>query len=483
MSTAYFHAFEILLESGEFPCERLHVITLSGREHISQLFRFEITLASRDPAGLDPKAVGATATLVFLLDGVELRRVHGMIAEVTDSLDSETAFGTYRLVFVPRAWRLTLVETQEIYIDQSVPEIIRQKLEQVGLAEDFELRLLGDYPRREFVVQYRETDLAFISRLVEHLGVSFFFEHREGRDRLVFTDHPHGFPPLEGAARLHFRPRGEQIGVYRLDITSRVIPALYVVSDYNYERPQVDLTSNCELKDGYGGGVIEWGTHFQAPEQGAVLAQIRAQERLVDSLSVGGESAACAIAAGGRFVLEDHPRLSHPQLLVIEVEHHARQAVLGGDADEKPHYRNTFRTMPASATYRPHRLTPRPRIHGVQSGIIDTAPGVDVEHPWLDQHGRYMVRVLFDTAASAERKASLPIRMAQPHSGPNYGIHFPLRPGVEVLLVFVDGDPDRPIIVGSVPNAITPTPVFDAEPTMHRIRTASGVLVEIDDGA
>jgi type VI secretion system secreted protein VgrG len=116
------------------------------------------------------------------------------------------------------------------------------------------------------------------------------------------------------------------------------------------------------------------------------------------------------------------------------------------------------------------------------SGIVEAAPKIETESAWIDEHGRYLVRMLFDTAAPGERKASLPIRMVQPHSGPGYGIHFPLRPGTEVMVAFVGGDPDRPIIVGSVPNSMTPTPVVNKDSQMHRIRTWSGVLVEIDDG-
>jgi type VI secretion system secreted protein VgrG len=476
---------EILLESPDFSCDRVQISRISGRECVSQLFRFEIFLASLEPAGLDTRAItGAQAALFFMVDGLEVRRVYGMIAEATDHLDSETQFSTYRLVFVPRAFRLTLVQTQEVYLDASVPDIIRQKMKLVGLDEDIDFSLSATYAAREFVVQYRETDLSFVSRLCEHLGVSFFFDHTGDRDRVVFTDDRAGFRTIEGADKVHYKARGERLGVYKVDMVSRVIPSMYVVSDYDYENPPLDLTASCEVKDGYGGGIIEYGTHHKAPEEGGRLAAVRAEERQAEALFVNGESSVPTLAAGARITLEDHPYLSPLDLLVVEVEHHLHQVALGsGGAGEPLRYSNTFRAIPASLTYRPPRATPRPRIHGVVSGFVEAAPGVDVAHAWIDKDGRYLVRILFDTAASGERKASLPIRMAQAHSGPGYGIHFPLRPGVEVVLAFIDGDPDRPVIMGAVPNALTPTPVFDADPTMHRMRTASGVQVEIDDGA
>jgi len=476
---------EVRLEADDFPCDRLQINRLSGTERISRLFRFEIHVSSLDPEGLDlQKVIGRAAALSFRMDGSEVRRIQGMICEATDRLDSETAFTSYRLVLVPRAFQLTLVQTQEIYLDISVPQIVAAKTKNVGLEEDVELRLIGEYPLRDFVVQFGETDLAFASRLTEHLGISFFFEQSSGRDRLIFTDHRDGFQRGDGERpeRARFRSRGEQSGIHRLDVTQKMIPSLYAVSDYDYEKPLVDLTSTSSLKDGYGGGVIEWGTHFKEPREGLRLAQVRTEERLVEALQLHGQSSVCTLSAGARVVVEDHPRLGEPELLIVEIAHELTQAALASGVSE-PKYTNSFRAIFANSTYRPPRETPRPRIHGLMSGIVDTAPGINVEHPWLDAQGRYIIRILFDTAPAGQRKASLPIRMSQAHSGPNYGIHYPLRPGTEVLLAFVGGDPDRPIIVGSVPNGVTPTPVIDADHTLHRVRTWSGVLVEIDDGA
>lgn len=473
---------EVRLEAA-FDCERLQITRVSGTERISKLFRFEISLVSLDPSGLDlPSVIGQRAALVFLDAGGEVRRISGMISEATDQLDSETAFTTYRLVLVPRAFQLSLVQTQEIYLDRSVPEIIALKAENIGLKTDFELRLMNDHAPREFVVQYAETDLSFVSRLAEHLGISFFFDEGEGGDRIIFTDHKNGFRRPEGDGRAAFRKRGDLNGIHRLDLTQKVIPTLYAVSDYDYEKPLVDLTSTCSIEGGFGGGVVEWGANFKDPKEGLYLAQVRMEERLIDGTHLTGASSVCALGAGARFVVDDHPRLGQPEILITEVTHELTQSALAGGTGRNE-YSNTFTAIFAAMTYRPPRVTPRPRIVGLMNGIIDTAPGVEVEHPWIDDKGRYTVRVLFDTAPRGERKASLPIRMAQAHAGPNYGIHHPLRPGIEVLLAFVEGDPDRPLIVGSVPNGVTPNPVVDADHTLHRVRTWSGVLVEIDDGA
>ncbi|MFO0548651.1 MAG: type VI secretion system tip protein TssI/VgrG [Polyangiaceae bacterium] len=477
---------EVRFESDVLSSEFVKIARLTGHEKISQLYRFEVLVVATDGVAVDVTSLlGSAAALLFVQDGSEVRRIYATVSEAIDTLDPSTRFPTYRLTLVPRLHRLTLVETQEIYLDATITDIIKAKMALVGLDDtrDFEFRLMREYPKAEFVVQYRETDLAFINRLTEHLGISYFFEHTGDRDKIVFTDHKDGFRPIEGGEKVAWRQvEPYAAGVYKLDIKAKIVPSVFVCADYNYEQPLVDLTSTVEIQGGFGGGVIEWGTHFKTPSEGLSFAQIRAEERSLEAMTMQGESGVASLAAGAPVQIVDHPRLSHAGVLLVEVKHQLVQIVGGQSGEGQPSYTNTFFATPSNMTYRPPRITKRPRIYGLTHGIVESAPGVDVEHAWIDSAGRYLVRVLFDTAASPERKASLPIRMIQPHSGPNYGIHFPLRPGTEVLLAFVDGDPDRPLIVGSAPNAVTPSPVFDAEPTLHRIRTSSGVLVEIDDG-
>src|SRR5262249_48145833 len=133
--------------------------------------------------------------------------------------------------------------------------------------------------------------------------------------------------------------------------------------------------------------------------------------------------------------------------------------------------------------FRPPRITPKPTIAGVLSGVIEPHPDGEIGHyAEIDEHGRYTVRFFFDTSPlGARSRSSLPVRMAQPHAGPGYGMHFPLKPGIEVLVAFTEGDPDRPFIVGSVPNPITPSPVTRPNAIVNRIETATGVFIEMKD--
>jgi type VI secretion system secreted protein VgrG len=478
--------FTLTLESAEFDCDRLRIHKLTGVEAISRLFAFDLEVVCLDRDGVPPEAMlGAVVTIgVHRLepggDGSPVgRRIHGMVAEVDDLMAMSADLRVYRLRVTPRAQRLALAEMQDILMGVTVPAILTQKLAAVGLeGADVVMRLNGAYEPREFVVQYKETDLAFVSRLAEHLGVSFFFDHEGESDRIVFTDFAQGFGAPGELPAFSFHGRGVENDVFALEAKHRIIPTYYAVRDYNYRLPQVDLTSDHEVPTGYGGGVIEFGAHHKSPEEGKALAKVRAEERVATQLVYTGKSALPSIAAGMRFKLTGHPDADALTLLVVEVEHEARQTV-GGHGEGQQRYTNSFRAIPADRTYRPQRVTPRPKISGLVTGIIDPGPLGSGPYAKLDDQGRYTVRFLFDSTAPGERAASRPVRMVQNHVGENYGTHFPLKPGVEVVIGFIDGDPDRPIIVGAVPNPQKPSPITSAEANVHRVRTSTGITVDM----
>ncbi|WP_437528390.1 type VI secretion system tip protein TssI/VgrG [Sorangium sp. So ce726] len=474
------------LDSNDFSCDLVRVRGVHGKEAIGQLFSYDIDVVCSDGAELSIEQVlGATASLVFEVQGADERTVHGMIAEVEDRHETETALRSYRLRLTPRAFRATLVELQQVFLDISVPKLIQDKLAMVGLGpEDVVMRLYRDHPEREMIVQYKETDLAFISRLAEHLGISFFFEHESGRDVMVFTDEPTGFQPLPGGDAVVFRPRGERRDMFELREQARAFPATYVMQEYNYRTPRLDMTAAHESPAGLGGGVVEYGAHHKTPEEGQQLAQIRAEERASSSRYFECQSDELRLIPGAVFALEGHPRLDGERFLAVEVEHRAVQPVaIEGGAGGEQEYVNRARLVRAAQAYRPPRTAPRPKIHGVVTALVEPLPDGEIgEVSPIDEQGRYRVRFHFDAGDPASRAfPSRLVRMIQPHAGPNYGIHFPLKPGIEVLMVFLDGDPDRPMIVGAAPNPITPSPVAREVNLMHRIETSTGILIEMRD--
>ncbi|MFO0548757.1 MAG: type VI secretion system tip protein TssI/VgrG [Polyangiaceae bacterium] len=468
------------LSSPDFDFQHFFVRKLVAREGVSELYRCTLHLALPTSANADvtvASAIGA-AVRIELVDqgGTPVGVLHGIVdgASITGGEESH-GLEAWEITVAPRAARLALVTTQEIFMQKSVPAIIAAKLEEAGLGSSFAMRLSGTYPEREFVVQYRETDLDFICRLAEHVGISFSFEQGEDEEIMVFTDDTKALAP-ELSERVVYSPRRDVLGVFELTRQARIIPTVYAVQDYNYRNPNLDVGAIVESALGSGGGVVEYGAHQKDPDEGRWLAKVRAEEAEGRACSYAGVSVVGGLSAGVHFALESAPPWADASLFVVRVEHEL-STPLGGDASEAARYVNRFTAISSNTRFRPARSTPRPRIHGVVSAVVQGSGGSSYEAN-LDPQGRYLVQFHFDTAEPGLPQPSRPVRMSQPFAGPNQGMHFPLRPGTEVLVVFIDGDPDRPIIVGAVPNTVTPSVVTAVESQRHRIQSHHGLLVQ-----
>jgi type VI secretion system secreted protein VgrG len=484
---------ELGVDSSRFACDSLRVVKITGTTAISRLFRYDVEVVCLDAAAPKPAdMLGEPITILLTPPSPdEAQRVHGIVAEIDDHLSDGAGRRVLRLRVVPRAARLALGASQEVYLNRSVPDLVKTKLESVGLtvggeAGDVLFDFRATYAPREIVVQYKETDLAFVCRLAEHLGISFYFDHRGDAERMVFTDFAGGFGVGRAAHELAFVGRGEERSVYRLAIEHRLVPKSYTIHDYNYRLPQVAPMGTHELaaEVGYAGDVIEEHAHAKSPDEAQFLATVRAEERQAGQLVYVGKSTLPVLQAGVRFRLTDHPEHESIDLTVVEVEHEATQTSAENTGREiiavhrGATYSNTFRAIPSDRTYRPARVTPRPRIHGVVGAVVDASLGGNDVFAPIDDQGRYRVRFFFDLTTPLGQVASSALRMIQNHSGARYGTHFPLKPGAEVLIAFVDGDPDRPIIVGAAPNPLTPSPVTSTNADLHVVRTHSGTRIE-----
>jgi type VI secretion system secreted protein VgrG len=278
-----------------------------------------------------------------------------------------------------------------------------------------------------------------------------------------------------------FRPRGGTGDIHALSVVTDLAPTSYIIQDYNYRTPLVDLSACFEIESGNGGGIVEYGSHVKTPEEAERLARIRGEERACRQRVYEGKGGAVALSAGRKVTLKEGPRLPGPEaMLLVEVAHEATIPLFDEEKGHKASYSNTFRAIPASVPFRPERRTPRPRIAGLVTGIIQPGPGGETGGvARLDAEGRYTVQIHFDTTDPGEQKASHAVRLAQPFAGANYGMHMPLRPGTEVVLAFANGDPDRPLIVGALYNATSPSPVVAATATKHQIKSSSGAVFEL----
>jgi type VI secretion system VgrG family protein len=469
-----------LFESRPLGAGKVDVRSLDGVDELNRLFRFDLTFVRAgvmSPHDDVAPLLDRPASLWFEEEGAVLGQFHGIVAEAAVDVDVETDFTLLRLSLVPRAWLLTQRRGDELFLGRSVPEIVCEKLERLGLVRDrdFVLSLLERYPAREYVAQHDETDWAFVSRLCEHLGITFFFEHREGRDILVFSDTPSTFRAITRPT-LPVRHRRHHPAAYGVRTTLRRNPSHTLAHDYNYRSPLVGLREKHAVPTaGAAGEWVEYGPHPKTPEETALVARVRKEEIGAQHHVVEGTATELSMRAGGTFLLTGIG--PDQELLLTRVAYRFRRP--DDVASSEAAWENQFTAIPAATMFRPPRTTPRPRVPGLVNAIVDGA--IKGDYAELDDAGRYHLRMMYDRSGRTDLGATHPVRMMQPHAGANYGMHFPLRPGIEVLVGFVNGDPDRPVIVGTAPNPVTTSPVLQQNQTQNVLRTGSNNEMVIED--
>ncbi len=490
MKTVY-HFDSAALDAGT-----LKVVRLEGEEHISRLYRFQVELVAEDEA-LDLDAIlAAQSSIGFERDG-EVLKIHGILSSF-ELLGPVPYYTRYRAVLVPRFWLATLRRQSQVFQNKSVPDIVEEVLKQAGLtSDDYELRLTLAYEPKEYVVQYRETDFDFISRLLEHEGIFYFFEQGDEGERLVIGDDNVQFAEIAGDKSVPFRAgagmESKEASVQALSCRRQRVTKQVIIKDYNYRKPGMNMKAEHPkpVQDPPDGLHSDYGDHFRTDNDGNRLAKMRAEEMLCQEQVFSGTGTSTGFRCGHIFSLTEHFRGDFDQdYVLVGLRHTGWQSSPGleglagtqgstGGAGEGEDYRNEFTAIPVDVAFRPARETPWPKMHGVMNAHVDAAG--DGEYAELDEEGRYKVIMPFDLSGTKDGKASRPVRMAQPYSGPGYGFHTPLHKGSEVIWAAVDGDPDRPIIAGTVPNPENASPVTKSNQTQSVLRTAAQNQMVIED--
>lgn len=477
--------------------DKFDVVRLDGFEAICRPFRFALTLVS-DDAQVDFDAMlKNTATLcIYSPDGTQEIPYHGMIAEL-EQLQRVGNYVFYKAVLVPRLWRLSLYQISEVYLnEQTIPQIVESVLKNGQLSSrDYQFSLAGAYRQRSFVCQYEETHLDFLSRLMEKEGFYYFFDHgsaKDGVDKLLVADAAIAHPAATLAVK--YRPADElDTGVFadcvqHFSCRQTPLPRRVIVQDFNYRKAALTLRAEAQVAADGVGDVMFYGENFRTNEEGQRYAKLRAEGIVCRSRVFAGESTAVGLRSGYFLALSHHYRDDfNGRYLVTEIRHRGSQAgaLLAGlktplaVAERGTLYANSFSAIAAATQFRAELTTPRPRIAGTMSATVDGEGSGDYAE--LDEFGQYKVQLPFDLSDKEPNKASARVRMATPYSGSNHGMHFPLHKNAEVLLSFVDGDPDQPVIVGAVPNSENRSVVSNANPAANQIRTKAGNQLQMND--
>jgi type VI secretion system secreted protein VgrG len=472
--------------------DRVRIIGVEGHEWIHRPFEVDVVLGCfGDPLTQEEINAVVGSRAVLAIGEAERDRIHGVIESVEHKDGPRSPMQVYVARLIPEVGLLTKNRRSTVYQNLTIPELVTAVLTAAGLAvgDDFELRVRKSFTKREYIVQYQESDWDFIARWLEHEGIFTHFEHFGDRSMLVLHDSNETTTAITEPSAIPYRLSNnlsaEGASIWDVTMRDKQVPRVVSVVDYNYRKPAALIRAAHKLDAPAFGHVALYGDHFKDDAEATAIAQVRGEEAGTGRRTMTATTSSTAVRAGYRFVLENHYVADYDKTYLV-VEAHFKAGVpvpAGSVADdaygESSRYRTTLQAVLASQPFRPERRTAWPSIHGVVSGHVQSdGSGQTAE---IDEHGRYKVRMPFDLATKPGMAASRWVRKAQPYAGAGYGMHFPLHKGTEVLIAHIDGDPDRPLIVGAVHHAATPGPVNTANATQSVIQSATGIRVEMED--
>ncbi|NJD11743.1 MAG: type VI secretion system tip protein VgrG [Gemmatimonadetes bacterium] len=421
----------------------------NGLEGISQPYSFQLELVSEDENIEAADLLRTEIMFEFPVAADDTRYVHGIVNRFAQ-LGKRDDLAFYRAEVVPWLWFLTLSRESRIYQELTAPDIIEQVFKRLGYS-DFEFRLTRSYVKRTFCVQYRETHLNFVSRLLEEEGIFYYFEHSDSGHMLVLCDDSSNSNPVPGPEEIVFQPGQftDEYTITQLEREHRVYAGKVALQDYDYEKPSTRLAG----KQGQANEeMYDYPGNFKETDNGDERARVLLEAEEAQRQVVRGESRASGLIPGYHFKLTEHfQRSANIKYLVTQVQHLSHGGSFRGMADATPvEYSNDFLAIPHDTPYRPRRRTARPVIYGSQSALVVGKSGEEV---WVDKLGRIKVHFYWDRDSQRDEKSSCWVRVAAPWAGKNWGAVSIPRMGNEVVVAFEEGDPDKPIVIGSVYNA------------------------------
>ena len=473
----------------------LIIESLEGVEGISRLFDFQAELLADTGTTIDPASIiGQKVTVeVSLVDAQGSRYINGMVAAFVQTAgDSE--FDVYQAHIVPSLWQLTLSANSRVFQGQTVMDIIKAVISPYSLSVSDQTT--GALQALDYCTQYSETDFNFISRLAEQHGIFYWFEHSDSDNKVVFSNDRSAYGDCPLVNSITFAPNSGQgqdryvSSLEEFNSTATMVTGKHSTQDYDFRSYAVNkvdplataspFANNAFEQYLYPGGeegyVKETAKALSTPQHAKGFNTARAGSSDAGAEVFHGSSSARTFVSGYTFTMTDHPRSAwNRKYLLTEVAHHIDQvpsyrSTAQPDAD----YRNRFTAISSDLVYRPRAVTPKPMIYGPQTAMVVTPSGEDLA---LDKLGRVCVQFFWDRLRQPNTLDNTWVRVAQHWAGSGWGTYFWPRVNDEVIVQFLNGDPDNPIVVGSVYNG-TNVPKY-ALPDMG---TRSGILTRSSKG-
>jgi len=465
---------EFEIEVDGFGSGDLQALEFTAEERLSRPYVAEVTALVAEGVTLDGQnLLGAKATLHLHLGDGNDRLLSGVVSQVQGWVEGgKETRDLVRLQIAPTLWRLGQTRNNRIFQGKTLPEIAQEVLS-AGRVEH-RSDLVEEYPVREYVVQYAESDLDFVSRLLEECGIFYYFEHDADPVTMVLCDDSRSRPSVAGSGGVVFRepsaknPTREALEAHasRLEVCSDAV----MLRDFDFARPGLDLTASAR-----GAGALELYEYpggYTDLEEGKSLARVRLEEVRARAERFASSGSTRRLLPGYVFELSEHPvEPMNDRFLVLAVRHQGRQRQARAGETEPEAYRCQVESQRATVPYRPPRMTPRPLLPGPQTAVVVGPPGEEIH---TDHHGRIKVQFHWDRQGKKDDHSSCWMRVAQAWAGPGWGALYLPRIGQEVVVEFCEGDADRPLVTGSVYNGANPPPVsLPGEKTRSTLRSAS----------
>jgi type VI secretion system secreted protein VgrG len=425
-------------------------------EELGRLFRCEIDLYSpKQDLELDD-VLGHDLTIEMDLPREGTRFFHGFVTEIAHTGQSG-GFVSYTATLRPWFWFLSRASNCRIFQNMKVPDIVKQVFRDAGFS-DFRESLSATYRTWEYCVQYRETDFNFVSRLLEQEGIYYFFEHENGKHTLVLADSPQAHGPIKGYEKIPYYPPSSNAErpehVFDWTLMKSVRTGSYRLNAFLFKKPKMSLEVDHAIAFSHPHGKLEYfdypGEHYEKSE-GKRYATVRMEELAAQHERVRGQTDAMGLFPGGLFELSGHPRSDqNREYLVLSTRHHLTiGGYESGGSSGDYEYSCGFEAMPSDIVFRAERTTPRPVMQGPQTAIVCGKSGEEID---TDEFGRVKVQFRWDRKGKNDENSSCWIRVSQAWAGGQWGGMTIPRIGQEVVVDFIEGDPDRPIVTGRVYN-------------------------------
>ncbi len=462
--------------------ETFQLVRMDGFETLSTAFEFSLELVSENP-DIELIDLLNSSAVIKLLDqscdeNEHTRYIHGIIssAELGESGVRQT---TYHLTLVPKIWPLRYRINSRIFQFKTVEEIITQLLNEAGLQTDeFNFQLSNSYTPREFCVQYRESDLAFIQRLLEFEGIHYYFEHHYDKHVLTLSDASETNTPVNGESVLPYFHDAQgavrEQHFFKFRYLESVRSGKVSIRDYDFKKPNLTLSSDNSHEQDQPLEIYEFPGEFSEADRGDALALAMNQSGNRNRKKVIAESDINRLLPGYSYELTDHELDQHnTEYLITHIEHDCAQPQVleAGATTEGSRYTNLIHSIPFTTPYRPERKTQKPKVRGTQTAIVTGPEGEEI---YTDEHGRVKVQFHWDREGQMDEQSSCWIRVSQSAAGGAFGGLFIPRIGEEVIVDFLEGNPDRPVIAGRVYHGLNRTPYpLPENKTLSTIKTNS----------